>query len=318
MWPGFRCAVGFVSNAMPCYSPLHGYRARTLTKNGKRGIVFNQTEGFRDLPVEIPCGQCIGCRLERSRQWAMRLMHEAQFHNQSCFITLTYDDKNIPENGTLVKSHFQLFLKRLRKRLGGNIRYFHCGEYGETSGRPHYHACLYGCDFASDRKFHTKNAQGDVLYTSDLLQSIWGHGQCLIGELSFESAAYCARYILKKQTGKEGAKHYERVNLDTGEVYNLLPEYVTMSLKPAIGHTWYENYSTDIFPRDECVIRGKRVKPPTYYARKLEKQDPVMYKKIKSRRVRAAKEHSANNTTERLIVRRTVKEAQIKSLSRKI
>ena len=152
---------------MPCYSPLTGYVSRLANKNGKRPIVFNHRDGFLDLPVQVPCGQCIGCRLERSRQWAIRCVHEASLYDDNCFITLTYTDENLPCRGNrdcdkcdhfkekrcdglergLCKRDFQLFLKRLRKMFGKGVRYHHCGEYGEQLGRPHHHACLFNFNF---------------------------------------------------------------------------------------------------------------------------------------------------------------------------
>ena len=121
---------------MACYTPLKGYRSTELTKNGKRKIVFNRNHGFADLPVTVPCGQCIGCRLERSRQWAIRCTHEASLWEKNCFITLTYNDENLPKDGSLDVTHFQKFMKRLRKKHGAGIRFYHCGEYGDKFGFP--------------------------------------------------------------------------------------------------------------------------------------------------------------------------------------
>ena len=118
---------------MPCYYPLQGWRSKELTKNGKRAIVFDRKKGYVDQPLEVPCGQCIGCRLDRSRDWALRCIHEAQLHEDNSYITLTYDDDNLPANASLDKSDFQKFMKRLRKSLGDKkVRFFHCGEYGEN------------------------------------------------------------------------------------------------------------------------------------------------------------------------------------------
>ena len=104
---------------MACYYPLKGYRARAVNpKTGKRSIVFDSSLGFMDMPVEFACGQCIGCRIERSRQWAIRCVHEAQLYEANCFITLTYAPEHLPKNGSLVLEHFQKFMKRLRKRVG--------------------------------------------------------------------------------------------------------------------------------------------------------------------------------------------------------
>jgi len=317
---------------MPCYFPLHGYRSQLTTKTGKRKLTFSEKSGYRDLPVTVPCGQCIGCRLERSRQWSLRLYHESKFHDSSCFVTLTYDDKQIPSGGTLVKSHFQGFLKRLRKHYGGGIRYFHCGEYGETNPatgqkdgglyRPHYHACLFGIDFSEDRKFHTRNAQGNTLWKSETLERIWGRGQCLIGNFTAETAAYTARYILKKVNGDAQVQHYEGINLETGEIVSRLPEYITMSKgrngTGGIGADWFKQFGTDVFPRDECILHGKQVPPPRYYFKLFEKENEKKAKSIKYARIRSAAEHKADHTPERLAVKHRVKLSQIKTLSRKL
>ena len=98
---------------MACYHPMQGYRSAEVTKNGKRKIVFSPQKGYIDLPVKVACGQCIGCRLERSRQWAVRCMHEASMHMFNSFVTLTYDDDHLPEYNSLNYKHFQDFMKRL-------------------------------------------------------------------------------------------------------------------------------------------------------------------------------------------------------------
>jgi len=287
---------------MPCYAPLHGYRAAHVNPSGKRSIVFNLKDGYRDLPVDVPCGQCIGCRLERSRQWAMRCVHEAQFHEQKSFITLTYNDDHLPKDGSLDKSHFQKFIRSLRKRTGRKIRYFHCGEYGDTDGRPHYHAIIYGYAFP-DKRFHNRNAQGNEIFKSDELEEIWGRGYCWIGSVTFESAAYTARYILKKVNGEEAENHYN----------GRQPEYITMSLKPAIGAQWYDKFSEEVFPSDFVVLRGRKLKPPKYYANKLEKEDPELLRKVKARRLRQSKKQAANNTPDRLRVRQEIQESKLKT-----
>ena len=122
--------------------------------------------------LELPCGQCIGCRLERSRQWAMRCLHEASLHDFNAFITLTYSDSNLPPGGSLHYTDFQLFMKRLRKRAGMPVRFYCGGEYGESGTvRPHFHACLFGYDFP-DKVFYKKTGSGERIYTSKLLESV--------------------------------------------------------------------------------------------------------------------------------------------------
>jgi hypothetical protein len=140
-----------------CYKPLLGYRAAERNEQGKRPLVFNPSQGLVDMPIKVACGQCIGCRLERSRQWAIRCVHEASLHEHNSFITLTYNDENLPADGSLDVRHWQLFMKRLRKRHGSGIRYFHCGEYGSKHRRPHYHACLFGLDFPDKKLWMMRN-----------------------------------------------------------------------------------------------------------------------------------------------------------------
>ena len=147
---------------MTCYHPLTAYWA--ISKNGDRSITFdiNKSCGSGAV-IKLPCGQCVGCRLERSRQWAVRCMHEASLYKRNCFITLTYSNEYLPPNMSLVKSDFQKFMKRLRKRCGSSVRYYYCGEYGENFGRPHYHAILFGFDF-KDKVYWRQNTNGDRCY----------------------------------------------------------------------------------------------------------------------------------------------------------
>jgi hypothetical protein len=300
---------------MPCYSPLEGWKSRTLNKTGKRSIVFNVKYGYADLPIKVPCGQCIGCRLERSRQWAIRCHHEASQHEENCFITLTYNDKNLPENGSLDKRAFQLFMKRLRKKYEPKkIRFFHCGEYGELHQRPHYHACLFGLDFKDKKLWQiTKEIP---LYTSKELQELWPYGFSTIGQVTFKSAAYVARYIMKKVTGDKAEQHYQVTDPQTGEITQRTPEYTTMSRRPGIGKNWLEKYEADVYPGDFVVIAGKKMRPPKFYDRQYEIADPKTWTRIKSRRKINAKKNPEENTTERLTVRRKVKEAQAELLKR--
>ncbi|QXP08058.1 MAG: replication initiator protein [Arizlama microvirus] len=300
---------------MACYRPLNGFKSRDVNPSGKRSIVFNYNQGFKDMPVTVPCGQCIGCRLERSRQWAIRCHHEASLHERNCFITLTYKPEHLPEHGTLVKKHYQDFMKRLRKRFGSNIRYFHCGEYGEKNARPHYHACLFNFDFRD--KTLWKSVRGNKLYTSEALAELWPFGFSTIGDVTFESAAYVARYITKKVTGRNALDHYTTYCPTTGEISaERLPEYTTMSLKPGIGANWIQSFHSDVYPRDEVIMREKKIKPPKYYDKIYDQYDPEQFRKIKARRQALAKLNEVNNTPERLSVRERVKQMATKLLKR--
>lgn len=272
---------------MPCFHPVTAFRSRDLNPTGKRSLVFSADKGLIGSELQIPCGGCIGCRIDRSSAWATRLMHEASWHEQRSFLTLTYDDLHLPSDNSLDKTHFQLFMKRFRKRHGGKIRYFMCGEYGDQTQRPHYHAIIFGCDWHDKRK-HSKNKQGSQLWVSDTLDQLWSHGHCYIGDVTHESCAYVARYIMKKVTGDLAKTHYERISSE-GEIYNLQPEYIAMSLKPGIGLKHYEKFKSDFYPSDCAVVNGKKVPVPKYYDRQLEKENPDLLATLKESRVRRAK-----------------------------
>lgn len=304
---------------MQCYHPIKAY-PYGLTKNGKQALTFKApSEGAKS--IKVPCGQCIGCRLERSRQWAVRIMHESQMYEDNCFITLTYNDDNLPEDQSLNKRDLQLFMKRLRKHGGKEgkekIRFFACGEYGEETLRPHYHACLFNYDFRD--KIYLKTVNGNKLYHSDLLSKLWPFGFNTIGSLTFDSAAYVARYVTKKLTGKGiekakavfGLSPYNRCDMLTGELYDVLPEFQTQSLKPGIGKTWYEKYQGDCYPSDEVIVNGKKTKPPRYY--------DTLYpdiESIKEKRVKRAEKRAWDNTPKRLRIKETIKMAQYDQLKR--
>lgn len=287
---------------MPCFHPLKAWRGRKRGPSGKTAIVFKQEDSC-GVEVTLPCGQCIGCRLERSRQWAVRCMHESQLHEDNCFITLTYSDSYIPASGSLVKRDFQLFCKRLRKRVG-SFRFFHCGEYGESLQRPHYHACIFGLDFF-DKKLYTER-DGIKLYESPLLNEVWGLGFATVGALTFESAAYVARYCVKKVTGEGADDHYG----------DLEPEYVTMSRRPGIAAGWFQKFGNEVYPSDEVISRGHACKPPRFYDVRLEAESPDVFDAVKRKRLRRAVSRAADCTPERLRAREAVSRAKLGMLKR--
>lgn len=265
------------------------------------------------LPVVISCGQCIGCRLERSRQWAVRGLHEAQCHDFSSFVTLTYDDEFIPVDHSLRYVDFQLFMKRLRARYceRQRIRFFMCGEYGEVTSRPHYHACLFGVHF-DDRVHFKRMRSGFSIYTSKILSELWPFGHCSIGDVSFETVAYIARYIVKKRFGDVANEHshYRYVD-DYGEVHYREPEFTHMSLKPGIGALWYAKYSEEVYPRDEVIIRGKRMKPPKYYDNLLEASDLGSFEFLQFERYKKGLILAEDSTPDRLLVKEACQRAAL-------
>lgn len=305
---------------MPCFYPVKGWYSASKTALGKRAVVFTLKGALIDRPVTIPCGRCSGCRLEKSRQWAVRCTHESTLHLNNSFITLTYDSANLPPYGSLQISHFQKFMKRLRKELGKNgkkLRFFHCGEYGDREGRPHYHALLFGFDF-SDKYYWRTTDRGDKLYRSPTLERLWPFGASEIGNVTFESAAYVARYNMKKITGPMAEDYYSRVNLNTGEIVKIQPEYLTMSRRPGIGAGWFDKFKTDAYPSDKLTLRGKQMRPPRFYDNRYEILDPVRMDKIKAKRAREGKKCVDNNTPERLAVREEVQQHKLKKLKRTV
>lgn len=301
---------------MPCYKPMDCWRQLGHLKAGEPRIVFTKHQR-EATPLTIPCGQCIGCRLERSRRWAVRLMHESQQHPKSSFLTLTYDQEHVPPDMSLRIDDFQKFMKRLRRGSSSPLRFFHCGEYGETTQRPHYHVCLFGEDFSSDREHIRDNSRGEPLYASRRLSETWGLGsyeQQIIGDLTFESAAYVARYCLKKITGSQADAHYGART----------PEYVTMSRRPGIGAEWYSHFASEVFPSDSVVIKRAdsyvEMLPPPFYDKLLEKADPVLFKKIKRERKRSAEKlaDGHDSRSRRLMDREICKTQTIKILKRDV
>lgn len=205
---------------MPCYSPAKAF------KLASGGICFSELKRHGDIigDTKLPCGQCLGCRLDRAREWSIRCLHEAKMHAENSFITLTYNDANLPADGSLNYKHFQDFMKRYRKSLGKPIRFFMCGEYGEQQERPHYHAIIFGHK-PSDLLLYKTNGNGNQTYTSDYLTNLWGMGYVVVGDVTRQSAGYVARYCLKKVTGDRAEAHYG----------HRTPEFARMSLKPGIG-----------------------------------------------------------------------------------
>lgn len=293
---------------MACYHPLTAIiNPNSTTINGKKSIkivppLFDTSKVPADLIMKIPCGQCVGCRMEYSRQWANRCMLELQYHDSAYFVTLTYDDKHVPrsyyadkETGeaytslTLVKRDFQLFMKRLRKRFeNDHIRFFMSGEYGSNSFRPHYHAILFGLHL-DDLKLYKQSPQGFAYYNSDSLQKCWSdpdtgepYGFAVVAEVTWETCAYTARYVMKKLTGKE-AEFYSN--------FNIQPEFTLMSRKPGIARQYYDEHP-DIYKHDFINVKtdkgGKKFRPPRYFDKLYDLDHPEEMEAIRDVRKKMA------------------------------
>lgn len=271
-------------------------------------------------------------------------MHEAQLHEANCFITLTYNKQHLatagggfedsappaqpgkerkrptnkrpeaqedrqPHGDSLSKRDAQLAIKRLRKALtkinpSARIKYYLVGEYGDKNGRPHFHAAIFGEDFAGDRYAAAKSPSGAQLYRSPTLERVWDYGFSSIGDLTFESAAYIARYVMKKINGKKADEHYKRVDPTTGETYWITPEFALMSrggrTGKGIASGWFTKYGTDTYPNDFVVMNGHQHKPPRYYDKLYALLDKEGAALIKLEREFTSRSAAADNTPRRL------------------
>ena len=304
---------------MPCYRPIHGYFARRVNGDThKRSVVFTSDPAvaYADRPVTLPCGKCIGCRLERARQWSVRCMHEAKLYANNVFITLTYNEGEVPRTDsglqTLNPEDWVLFMKRLREFYGPGIRFFQCGEYGDITERPHHHALLFNHHFP-DRVRIGKSKSGEVQYRSDKLEKLWGHGYCTLGTVTRGSASYIARYTMKKVNGQ----FIDKSPVVDGRV----PEYLTMSRKPGIGYGWLVKFHKDVYPSDELVVDGKVTKPPRFYDKKMDKIDRgamlrVAAERRKNASDRGFKDSQVPTGVPSLYAREVNTQARITTLSR--
>lgn len=314
---------------MGCDFPIPAWRSDVRTSTGKRSLTFNPKHAVDSSTgkLEIPCGQCMGCRLEKSREWGVRIMHEAQMHDYNCFLTLTYDPEFLPPSGSLDKKHLQDFNHRLRKYAarehGRKFKFFACGEYGENGTiRPHYHSCVLGFDFP-DRSFFKNGPSGDPIFTSETLTDLWGMGHCTVAQVSFRSARYVAGYVRKKITGERAKEHYYRVGVD-GQRHEVLPEFALMSRRPGIGAGWADKFRGDFAQMGATIINGESVpKPngdgrvvvdghlmpvPRFYRQRLE---PAYQEYLTRKGRKAATAHKDDRTDARRYVKREVRNARL-------
>jgi len=251
---------------MRCLSP----RTVGFLADGKT-ITWSQHKYSKEYATfQLPCSKCIECRLEFARQWAVRCVHESMIHEDNSFITLTYTDENLT-TPKLVYPDFQKFVKRLRKHIDEekphhskeekSISIFVTGEYGEQTKRPHWHALIFNWR-PTDTVYKYSNDRGDKIYNSELLSQIWGKGIAEIGQVTFESAGYCARYAAKKLIhGNDESHDYQPIS--------------KRSSHHAIGKRFIEKYWQDIFNYGKVTLQnGQSCGIPRYYEKWLQKHQP--------------------------------------------
>jgi len=319
---------------MACYRPVHAYRSiHHNHQTGKWPTTLALSEGFSDywLRVVRPCGQCENCRIAYASDWALRCHHEMLPHgDQNSFLTLTYNDDNLPYAGTLNPEHLTLFMKRLRKLIdklhpGRTIRFYACGEYGTQLSRPHYHILIFGYQFP-DLKLHlTKN--GINLWRSELQETKWDYGYSTIGEVNYDSACYVARYCMKKINGGLADEWYEWVDIKTGLITQREPEFAQMSRgnkkgEPGgIGKAFFLKNYKDMYPLDGCIMNknGKFIQKriPRYYDSLYEKSHPELFKVIqRKRRIKAKLKYEDPEWEEKDIQKEQCKKIQLQKLTR--
>lgn len=242
----------------------------------------------------------------------MRCVHESHLYKNNCFITLTYNDENLPYRGQLTYPHFVGFMKRLRKKQA-DIRFYMGGEYGSINWRPHYHAILFNWDW-NDKTYYKTTSSGEKIYVSNELERLWPYGYCSTAEATFESAAYIARYCLQKRTGEEAKEWYKRVD-EHGE-YQLTPEFNQASRKPGIGADWLRFYQQDVYTNDYVIINGVETNVPKFYDRLLKRKNPELMAEFKEAREWNGYQHRNDNTQARLLVKEQVAIAKTQQLIR--
>lgn len=222
----------------------------------------------------VPCGKCVGCRLDRARVWAVRCMLERKLHDAACFVTLTYNDAHLPPLGSLQPDDLARFWKRLRKAVG-KVRYFAAGEYGTHTARPHYHAIIFGWS-PPDLERISRNHEGSYLYTSAQLTDIWTYGATVVGECTAASAAYVARYCSKAMMNDWEADDRR------------VPPFTRASRNPGLGGDYYETFKRSLAGNDTVVVDNQRYRLPRYFLEKIACDYPDLFAIIKANRLASA------------------------------
>lgn len=293
---------------MRCNTPLKAFRLPF------GGVTFKRSDGT--VPVELPCGNCMACRINHIREWAVRAEHEMRLHEENAFVTLTYDPEHLPKDLSLDHEHFQLFMKKLRKYTNQKIRFLMCGEYGEQKARPHYHAIFFGYMPTDLELIREKPFK---MYTSEFLAQTWGKGFVTVSEANYETATYVAGYVRKKIKGKaqheineNGLRPYELYDEESGEIIDRKSEYAQMSRRPGIGAEFYAKHKKAILDHDFTVANHKRVPTPAYYDRLSRREHLDIYERTKRERWAKAQENPPPPEA-----RRADKERYLQTITRK-
>lgn len=272
---------------MTCFYPMDAWRfydtkskTSTYTRNYSDFLRMQKNPNYVLTSTEKgKCGQCSGCRVEYTRQWAMRCVAEMGDTIKAAFITLTFDPLYLPKNGSVslafIKGWFKKFRERVRYHYKQEIRFYCCGEYGSKQKRPHYHAIVFKFDFPDKKLWSRKN--GQLLYVSDFLKDCWYYGFHTIGQVTFDSCQYVAQYCMKKFSSKDSRKMKEHYG-------DREPEFHHMSRVPGIGWKYFDDWWSDMYPNDKFTFKGKQLRPPAYFDYLLKKKHPELYEQVKEAR----------------------------------
>lgn len=296
-----------------CTKPFTAYDSAEMNPaTGKRGITSDKNKSLNGVAKEFPCRQCLECKFQYVKDWTNRNLFENMFHEDSCFVTLTYDEENLPDGGTLIKDHPSKFMKALRQKIyPKKVRFFSASEYGGKFGRPHIHILIYG--WLPEDRDPVRNDEGLISYESDQLTEIWGRGRTELSEVNQKTASYCAQYINKKVYGDLAPDHYTTTHPLTGDLIELEPEFCTMSLRPGIGLKYYKTWLEDMYPSDYLVYKGTRIAVPKFFDRHLERDNPEMFQEIKIKRKLEAKKPNRlkEQTPQRREIRNKIQEIKL-------
>jgi hypothetical protein len=300
---------------MPCYSPMIGWRKKDGSvyiygdlrnenwKTAPESLLSKGVNPYTDERIIIPCGKCTGCRLEYSKQWADRCYLEAKMWKANYWLTLTYDEEHIQhllvpavdkktgeviKVASLYKKDLQDFMKRIRERWkrihnNPNVRFYACGEYGEQNHRPHFHVILFNFVIPDLELIANKN--GFAVFQSEEVSKVWGMGNVTINRNSWLTAAYTARYMMKKRKGKWAKQEYAEAGIN--------PEFCLCSRKPGIGYGYYEAHKDEIYSKDGIAYAkakggAQTRKPPKYFDKLFKLENPKKFEEIQELRKNVA------------------------------
>lgn len=272
---------------MSCLTPLTLYHSDDSSTKKTRVVdefpnapnkkyTFNEEKGFS--PISIPCGQCLGCRMDHSRDWALRCIHHSKQYTRNCFVTFTFSNENLKNRKSVDVRQFQLFMKRMRKKLTlenrPHVEYFHSTEYGEQRMRPHHHAILF--NYYPPDAYPWEKKGPNIYYRSNELEELWQHqGHVVVGELTYDTAAYTAAYTFKKQRGKDYPE-------------GISPEKMTCSQR--IGVDYFLKYKDDYCSLGHIIHNEKKYRIPRRYLKELQIVDEKSYLNLKQKRAENARQ----------------------------